>query len=84
MNTRTTTNILLALIAGLLIALVASPVSNSAPKSYDQVKLVEYQACLLVNGQSEENGIPRRNIGLDERLRDDESLLQACRALRPR
>jgi hypothetical protein len=32
MNTRTTTNILLALIAGLLIALVASPVSNGSTK----------------------------------------------------
>lgn len=53
MNTRTTTNILLALIAGLLIALVASPVSNSAPKSYDQVKLVEYEQCLsLATGEA--------------------------------
>ena len=49
MNPRNTTNVLLAFIAGLLIALVASPASNSAPKSpkvYDAVQLADYEACL--------------------------------------
>jgi hypothetical protein len=46
MNTLTATNILIALIAGLLIALAASPATQSAPKSYDAVQLIEYQTCL--------------------------------------
>lgn len=50
MNSRSTTNLFLALIAGLLIAFVASPASNSTTRStkttYDAVKLAEYEACL--------------------------------------
>jgi hypothetical protein len=50
MNSRTTTNIFLGLIAGLLIALVASPVSNGTTRNskttYDAVQFAQYEYCL--------------------------------------
>jgi hypothetical protein len=60
MNTRKTTNILLTLIAGLLIALVASPASNSATQSTSsllrkisnlekRVKALEQNSPALIN-----------------------------------
>jgi hypothetical protein len=76
MNTLTATNILIALIAGLLIALAASPATQSAPKSYDAVQLIEYQTCLdYFLEDVEEESATRELLSLGLRI---------CKDLRPR
>ena len=40
-------NYLIALLAGLLVLTLSTQSSQGAPKTYDAVKLAQYQACIL-------------------------------------
>lgn len=39
-------NYLIAILTGLLVLMITTQPSNGAAKTYDAVKLVQYQACL--------------------------------------
>jgi hypothetical protein len=69
----------LALIAGLLVALVASPVSNSAPKTYDAVRIAEYELCLT----RASNSIAKSKSFMDAQV-DSIVAMGACATMRPK
>jgi hypothetical protein len=45
----TSKNILIGILTGLLVLILSAPNTQSAPNSYDAVKLINYEAC--VNAQ---------------------------------
>lgn len=73
-------NLLIAILTGLLALTLFTQPAQSAPKTYDALKLVQYSACLQFTYQGKDEDTGRFNMRADLAMAET---LASCSYLKP-
>ena len=73
-------NLLIAILTGLLALTLFTQPAQSAPKTYDALKLVQYSACLQFTNQGKDEDTGRFNMRADLAMAET---LASCSYLKP-